>query len=104
VIREFQIDCPSCKGWILIDLETGEILKHGKAGQKRGDAPAGKSLDAVLGEVRDRDKRGDDTFADAVRSVEAQKKRLEKAFEDAKKKARENPDERPPNPMDEKYR
>jgi hypothetical protein len=103
VIREFQIDCPSCKGWILLDLETGEILRHGKSGEK-GKAGAGKSLDAVLDEVRDRDKRGADTFDDAVRSVEAAKRRLEKAFEDAKKKARQNPDERPPNPMDEKYR
>ena len=39
-------------------------------------------------------------WSDAVRSVEDSKKKLEDAFEEAKRKAKENPDDRPTNPFD----
>lgn len=101
MLREFEITCPTCKGWILIDLDSGEVLKHGaeKESRKKAKVDPAKFTEA-FGKVREREQGGGDLFDDAVRAVKKSKQKLEDAFEEAKRKAKENPDERPPNPFD----
>ena len=105
MLREFEITCPTCEGWILIDLESGEVLRHGAKGETREDAkPAGGTTFAdLMDRVKGREERGDDTFSDAVKSVEDSKKKLEDAFEEAKKKAKERPDDKPSNPFNDLF-
>lgn len=101
MLREFEITCPECDGWILIDLETGELLRHGKKDESRKKKKVDpKKFKEAMDRMKDRESKGDETFSDAVRSVEDSKKKLEDAFEEAKRKAKENPDDRPTNPFD----
>ena len=99
MIREFEINCPECAGWIRLDLESGEVLAHGKKGQKKADVAVEKLEDA-FDRVKEREARTDDTFENAMKSVADSKNKLDDAFEKAKKKAAENPDDKPVNPLD----
>lgn len=103
MLREFEINCPECRGWILIDLETGEILRHGKQKESRKKKVDPKKFDQAMDRLKQRAESGDETFSDAVRGVERQKKKLNEAFEEAKQRARENPDDRPTNPFDDLF-
>ena len=102
MIREFQIECPECQGWILLDLDSGEVLKHGKKGETTGEQ-APKKFDDAFARFKQKEDGADDLFGDAMQSVEEQKKRLGDAFEQAKKKASENPDEKPRRPFDDLF-
>lgn len=104
MIREFEIDCPECQGWILIDLESGEVLDHGKKGEpRRKDRPPVKKLEDAFDLLKKRQESGDDVFKGAIRAVEKSKQKLDAAFEDAKKKAAQNKDEKPRNPFDDLF-
>lgn len=103
MIREFEIKCPECRGWIVLDLETGEVLAHGKKGQKRGEPTPPKALDDAFARFEQKQQGGGEVFDKAMKSVEQQKKRLEDAFEDAKRKAAENPEDRPRRPFDDLF-
>ncbi len=102
MIREYELKCPTCQGFILIDLESGEILGHGtrEQGEAKKNATMPKALDDVLGRIRAREAAGDDTFSNAVKSVKDSKKKLDQAFEQAKEKAKKKPDDKPHNPFD----
>ena len=105
MLREFEIICPECEGWIVIDLETGEVLRHGKKKESRQKKKKvdPKKFDEAMDRLKKRETGGDETFSDAVRQVENQKQKLENAFEEAKKRAKENPDDRPTNPFDDLF-
>ena len=103
-MREFEIDCPECRGWIRLDLETGQVLDHGRAGESRESESKPKQLDEAFERVRKRQEQGEETFRAAVRQVESHSKKLDQAFEAARKKAEENPAERPHNPLDDQFR
>ncbi len=104
MLRELEIDCPTCAGWILIDLESGEILDHGKKGEPRRNqrAPV-KKLEDAFDRLKERQAGGDDVFNDAVKAVEKSKQKLDNAFEQAKKKAKQRPDEKPRSPFDDLF-
>ena len=104
MLREFEIECPCCRGWILLNLESGEILDHGKQGEpRRHERPPVAKLEDAFERLKKRQAGGDDTFKDAVRAVEKSKQKLDAAFEDAKKKAKQRPDEKPRSPFDELF-
>ncbi len=102
MIREFELVCPTCKGFILVDLESGEVLGHGtrEQGEAKKKAEQPKALDDILGRLRAREASGDQTFSNAVKSVADSKKKLDQAFEQAKEKAKKKPGEKPKNPFD----
>jgi transcriptional regulator of nitric oxide reductase len=104
MLRDIEIDCPTCKGWIVINLETGEVIEHGKKGEpRRRQEIQVKKLEDAFERLKHRESTGDDVFKDAVRSVEKSKKKLDQAFEDAKEKAKQRPDEKPRSPFDELF-
>jgi hypothetical protein len=104
MLRELEIDCPTCQGWILVDLESGEVLDHGKKGEpRRNQRPPTKKLEDAFDRLKERQDKGDDVFKDAVRAVEKSKQKLDRAFEEAKKKAKQRPDEKPRSPFDELF-
>jgi transcriptional regulator of nitric oxide reductase len=104
MLREFEVECPECRGWILVDLDSGEVLAHGKAGAPRGtERPKPKKLEDALERLKERQDTSDEVFRDAVKAVEKSKKKLDAAFEAAKKKAKKNPDEKPRSPFDDLF-
>ena len=103
MLREFEITCPECEGWILLDLETGEVMAHGEKGSGRDKGPDRKKMADAFERLKSREQKGDETFGDAVRKVGEQSDKLDRAFEDAKKKAKRRPSDRPVNPLDDLF-
>jgi hypothetical protein len=89
-----DVTCPCCSAILKVDPETGSVVW---AEQKRGPA---RDLDDLVTRVRSRKGELDEKFERSVRQNRHQKEILEKKFEEARKRAAENPNARPPNPFD----
>jgi len=77
-VRTLTIECPMCKGEIVVDADTGEVLSHKELKKEV------KSFDDFLKEQKS---RSSDLEAKFAAAKEAQKNRaelLEKKFEAAK--------------------
>jgi hypothetical protein len=68
-----DVDCPSCGSHLKVDPDTGSVVWVSRLDEK---------------------------FARSVEQTRHSKDILEKKFEEARKRAAENPNERPPNPFD----
>lgn len=89
-----DVECPCCGAMLKIDAETGAVVWADKKKE-----PA-KSFDDLLQRVSSQKSVLDEKFARSVRQTRNQREILEKKFEEARKRAAENPNERPPNPFD----
>jgi hypothetical protein len=94
VPEALDVDCPCCGSRLKIDPETGAVVWAEKKKE-----PA-KSFDELLNKVSSQKSVLDEKFARSVHQNKNQKQILEKKFEEARKRAAERPDERPPNPFD----
>lgn len=97
-MREVEIRCPHCDEPIFIDLDSGEVLAH----SAKDEGPK-RSLDDVVDRVLAREGKGAEKFDEALESLEAEKERLERAFEEARRKAKEKRDDRPFHPFDDRF-
>lgn len=91
--RKLTLRCPECDAHLVIDAATGEVLLHRKAKQP----PAGgKDFDALLEDL-DRDKaEAEEVFEREVAAMKDRDRLLEQKFEEAMKRAEEEPDDMPP--------
>jgi hypothetical protein len=89
-----DVTCPCCDTLLKVDPETGAVVWVDKK-----QAPA-KNFDDLVDRVRTQRSALDEKFARSVAQNRNQKDILEKKFEEARKRAAENPNERPPNPFD----
>jgi molecular chaperone GrpE (heat shock protein) len=89
-----DIECPCCGAALKVDPETSSVIAVRK---KQGPA---KSFDELVDRVRTQKSQLDDKFARSVQQSRNQKEILEKKFEEARKRAAQTPDKRPPNPFD----
>ena len=89
-----DVDCPSCGSHLKVDPETGSIVWV----DRKKEPP--KDFDDLVSRVHSRKSVLDEKFARSVEQNKHSKDILEKKFEEARKRAAENPNERPPNPFD----
>ena len=89
-----DITCPCCEASLKVDPETGSVVW---ADAKKGPA---KNFDDLLDRVHAHKSVLDEKFARSVRQTKNQREILDKKFEEARKRAAADPDERPPNPFD----
>ena len=89
-----DVTCPCCDTLLKVDPDTGAVVWADKK-----KAPA-KDFDELVDRVRSQKSALDDKFARSMAQNRNQKDILEKKFEEARKRAAENPTERPPNPFD----
>lgn len=89
-----DVDCPSCGSHLKVDPDTGSVVWVDKKKE-----PA-KDFDDLISRVASNKSRLDEKFARSVEQTRHSKDILERKFEEAKKRAAENPNERPPNPFD----
>lgn len=89
-----DVDCPCCGTHLKVDPETGSVVWMDKKKE-----PA-KDFDDLISRVASNKSRLDEKFARSVEQTRHSKDILEKKFEEARKRASENPNERPPNPFD----
>lgn len=96
--RNLTLHCPECDARLVVDSATGEVLAHRKAKQP----PAGgKDFDALLEDL-DRDKvEAEEVFEREVAAMKDRDRLLEEKFQQAMKRAEEEPDDTPPvRPID----
>ena len=93
--RKLTLRCPECDADLVIDAATGEILFHRKA----KEPPAGGQTFESLFETMDRQKAdAEATFEREVKAHEDRDRLLSEKFEEALKRAREDPDDETPVP------
>ena len=90
-----DIVCPCCETRLVADTETGEILS-----EERPKKNIEKSFTDAVSQVRSGESRREEAFSKAFERTQKQDSLLEKKFEEARKKARDTPGEKPFNPMD----
>jgi len=92
--HELEVLCPCCHTTLLVDAATGVVLQEDRPKKPK------KSFENALEEERTRQETSDDLFGKALASERDRGALLDRKFEKALKKAAENPDEKPKNPMD----
>ena len=96
--RNLTVKCPECDARLIVDAATGVVVSHRAA--KRPPA-GGKDFDALLNDL-DQDKiEAEETFQREVEAMKDRDRLLEEKFQQALKRAEEEPDEvPPPRPFD----
>ena len=89
-----DIVCPCCEAKLKVDPETSAVVWVEK---KQGPA---QDFDELVARVHSNRSTLDEKFARSVQQNRHQGDILQKKFEEAKKRAAANPNERPPNPFD----
>jgi len=90
--RNLTLRCPECDAHLVVDSATGEVLAHRQA--KKPPA-GGKDFDALLQDL-DRDKaEAEEVFEREVAAMKDRDRLLEEKFQQALKRAEEEPDDAP---------
>jgi hypothetical protein len=89
-----DVTCPCCEAHLKIDPETGAVVWV-----DRKKAPV-RDFDDLVNRVHSQKSHLDEKFARSVEQTRKQKEILDKKFEEARKRAAADPDQRPPNPFD----
>lgn len=88
-----KVCCPLCRGQLLVDADTGVVIK--------AVAPQGarKDFETALGELKTADQKREEDFLRAFRGEKKRAEILDKKFEQAREDAAKD-DRKPFNPMD----
>lgn len=89
-----DVECPCCHALLKVDPETGSVIW---ADEKK--APP-KDFDDLVKGVHSRRSLLDEKFARSVQQTRHQSDILQKKFDEAKKRAADDPNGKPPNPFD----
>jgi hypothetical protein len=85
-----RIACPGCRALIVVDVATGEVLSH--------EAPKGPKadMDEALKALRESKGKREDAFKKSLSAEKNKSDLLGKKFQEAVRRAQENPDAAPP--------
>ena len=95
VSGKVEVDCPCCKTKLVVDAATGTVLS-----EERPKADLGATFEQAMADVRTGSKRREDAFAKAFDRTRNLDDILQKKFDEAKRKAAEDPTVKPKNPLD----
>jgi hypothetical protein len=95
VAPNLRVTCPCCGDVLTVDATTGDVLA-----EQRPIPKSTKSFDEALGDVRGGEARRQDIFEKAFDRTRRLDDILDKKFEEARKKAAEDPNKKPTNPFD----
>lgn len=90
----FEINCPCCEAFIVVDRKSGEVLLH-----KAKEARTGLSLDAMVSNLETQKSEAEKRFERQLESQKDRSRILEERFREAMKRA-EKSDQPHINPMD----
>ena len=96
--HRLTLHCPECQARLVVDSATGEVIHHRKAKA----APAGgKDFDSLLEDLDRGKEEAEEVWSREVAALEDHDRLMEEKFEEAMKRAKEEPDdEPPPRPFD----
>ena len=87
------VNCPECDARLVVDVATGEVLSHRKIDEPLA---GGKDFEELLTDL-DRDKNeAEQVFSREMAALKDRDRLLEEKFEEALKRAEEEPDDAPP--------
>lgn len=89
------IVCPCCETRLVVDSRTGAILREDRVVKREHG-----SLDDAFGSIRAKKREADERLEKAFADAKHREEILEKKFQEARKKAAENPDAPVPRPFD----
>lgn len=84
----FDITCPCCGALLKVDAETRAVISHTAPVQPK----TFQDMEAAARAMKERDSRRDSIFQQSVEAQKHASDLLEKKFQEAIKKAKENPD------------
>ena len=84
--EKLTIECPCCSTKLVLDAATGEILS-----QERPKVDADKTFESAMDAVRSGARRREDAFSKAFEKTRRLDDLLDAKFEEAKKKAKDDP-------------
>ena len=89
-----RVDCPCCGAKLVVAPQSGDVLSF--------DAPKGvpKSFEDAMGDVKSGRERREDAFSKAFDRTRRLEEILDKKFQEARKKADEDPTTPPRSPFD----
>lgn len=96
--KRLTLQCPECQARLVVDAATGAVIHH-RAVER---APAGgKDFDALLQDLDRSKAEAEEIWSREVSALEDHDRLMEEKFEEAFKRAKEEPeDERPVRPFD----
>lgn len=89
-----KVVCPCCSTKLVVEAQSGEILS-----EERPKVDPEKSFESAMSQVKSGSQRREEAFAKAFDRTKRLDDLLEKKFEEARKKAKDEP-AKPINPMD----
>jgi len=89
---KLTVKCPDCESELVIDSLTGEILFHKKA---REPVAGGHDLDSLFDVMDQQKSEAEATFEREVKAYEDRDRLMDEKFEEALRRAREEPDDEP---------
>ena len=96
--KKLTLRCPECDAHLVVDAATGEVLFHKK---KRGAPAGGKDFDVLLKELKEEKSQAEEIFEREVEALKDRDRLLEEKFEEAMRRAEDEPDDvPPPRPFD----
>ena len=93
----FTVRCPCCEAKLTIDPEVKAVIAHVEPPRQRSTADLGAAFDQLRSKSAEREER----FKQQMQAEAQKGKVLDRKFQESMKRAKENPDEKPLNPMDQ---
>lgn len=87
-----EVDCPCCQATLKIDPETRAVISHKEKERPKTIEDLAAAVQKLKGEAG----RRDELFRKNFEAEKSHGKVLEKKFDELFKRAKENPDEPPP--------
>lgn len=91
--RKLTLTCPDCGSELVVDAETGSVLSHRP---KAEPVAGGKDFDSLLAGLDAGKARAEELFEREKAAMADRERLLEEKFQEALKRAEEEPDDGPP--------
>ncbi len=91
--RKLTVRCPDCGSDLTVDAATGEVLAHRKP---KEPLAGGKDFDSLLAGLDAEKARAEELFEREKAAMADRERLLEEKFQEALKRAEEEPDDGPP--------
>jgi hypothetical protein len=96
-MASFVVTCPECGGRLTIDPEVRAVIAHEPPPRPVSGLDLGGALSSLKGAAA----RREAVFKEQLKAQETRSQVLDRMFKEGVKKAKDSPDERPLNPLDQ---
>jgi len=93
----FIVTCPCCDGRLTVDPDVQAVIAH----EDPPRATSGMDLGGALSSLKGAAARREEMFREQLRAQETRGQVLDRMFKEGVKRAKDSPDEKPINPMDQ---